>query len=126
MNYLEYYNNHKKYIHYVVFLIAYTFLTFCFIQNTSSFTDYSNIINFTLLSLWFLIILKFTFINETLFRGENVNVSQEMKRSIYLLFILGGFFLLFFVSLGSFCFCFLGIFLNLYITLIYVYRLICI
>jgi hypothetical protein len=94
MNYLEYYNNHKKYIHYVVFLIAYTFLTFCFIQNTSSFTDYSNIINFTLLSLWFLIILKFTFINETLFRGENVNVSQEMKRSVYLLFILGGFFLL--------------------------------
>ena len=94
MNYLEYYNNHKKYIHYVVFLIAYTFLTFCFIQNTSSFTDYSNIINFTLLSLWFLIILKFTFINETLFRGENVNVSQEMKRSIYLLVVLGGFFLL--------------------------------
>ena len=94
MNYLEYYNNHKKYIHYVVFLIAYTFLTFCFIQNTSSFTDYSNIINFTLLSLWFLIILKFTFINETLFRGENVNVSQEMKRSIYLLVVLGVFFLL--------------------------------
>lgn len=94
MNYLEYYNNHKKYIHYVIFLIAYTFLTFCFIQNTSSFTDYPNIINFTLLSFWFLIILKFTFINETLFRGERVNVSQEMKRSIQILLILSGTFLL--------------------------------
>ena len=94
MNYLENYNNHKKYIHYVIFLIVYTFLNFCFIQNMSSFTDYSNIINFTLLSFWFLIILKFTFINETLFRGERVNISQEMKHSLHLLLVLSGTFLL--------------------------------